>query len=59
MSINKYKEHEFTLMVLLFCGDRPGAGAAEGPGKAELVQFEKRDFIWVKMPPRKWNLATS
>lgn len=38
-------------MVLFFCGDGPGAGAAEGPGKAELVQFEKGDFIWVKMPP--------
>lgn len=42
---------EFTLMVLLVCGDQPGVGAAEGPRKAELVQFGKRDFVWVKMPP--------
>lgn len=33
-----------------FCGDRPGVGAAEGPGKAELAHFGKRDFVWVTMP---------
>lgn len=38
-------------MVLLFCGDRAGVGAAEGPGKAELVHFGKKDFVWVKMAP--------